>query len=127
VTSHGRWLDAAHTRFLTPHERTGGARVVLTAPIRYEDAAGVVHTTPGGFAFDGASIPRPLWSVMGAPLEGPYVRSAAQHDFECAIQVAPSRVVHRRFLHALRAEGVGRVRAALMYAAVAAFGPRWTV
>ena len=127
MSRFGTWLDAAHTRFLTQAEREGGARLALTAPIRYRDAQGATFTVPVGFAFDGASIPRPLWSVMGAPLEGPYVRSAAQHDFECAIQVAPSRVVHRRFRHALRAEGVGAVRAALMYAAVAAFGPRWTV
>jgi hypothetical protein len=127
MSAHGRWLDDAHTRFLAPTERTGGARVVLTAPIRYEDTLGIVHTAPQGFAFDGASIPRPLWSLMGGPLDGPYVRSAALHDYECAVQMRPSAEVHRRFRHAMRAEGVGAVRAALMYAAVAAFGPRWTV
>lgn len=121
----GEWLDSAVLRVLPKGERDSGKRVELVERLRYVDKHGVEHTVPAGFWFDGASIPRPMWSLIGAPLEGNYVRSAALHDLGCSVREEPSRVVHDRFYDCMRAEGVRWLQAQLMHKAVRAFGPRW--
>ena len=83
------------------------------------------YYVPEGTVSDGASIPQVAWSVMGHPLMAPYRRSAVLHDFLCRIKGEPSEVVHRVFWAGLRADGVGRVKAWLMYQAVRRFGPRF--
>lgn len=39
-----------------------------------------IWTAPVGFTFDGATIPRVLWSVFGDPFIGDYRRAAVIHD-----------------------------------------------
>lgn len=39
-----------------------------------------VWTAPAGFIFDGATIPRALWTVFGDPFIGDYRRAAVIHD-----------------------------------------------
>jgi hypothetical protein len=99
-------------------------RVQLLAPLVWRTSTTVL-TVPASFETDGASVPAALWPVVGHPLSGSLLRAAILHDFEIVTQLAPSRVVHRRFYAALRSTGVGRVRAALLYAVVRLFGPRW--
>jgi hypothetical protein len=91
-----------------------------------QENGGHVHIPPG-VVFDGASIPRQAWSVIGHPLSGPYVLPALLHDYECDVRMTASATVHRRFYYALRAQGVGMVRATVMWTAVRVFGPRWSV
>lgn len=40
-------------------------------------------TVPCGHASDGASIPRPLWWIVGHPLDGGPLKSAIVHDWLC--------------------------------------------
>lgn len=40
-------------------------------------------TAPAGFIFDGATIPRALWTVFGDPFIGDYRRAAVIHDLVC--------------------------------------------
>ncbi|HET7437502.1 MAG TPA: DUF1353 domain-containing protein [Thermoanaerobaculia bacterium] len=47
------------------------------------EAPATVWTAPAGFVFDGATIPRPLWSVFGDPFIGDYRRAAVIHDLLC--------------------------------------------
>lgn len=89
------------------------------------DAEDVV--VPNGFVMNGASIPKAFWSTIGHPMRTGFVYPAGVHDYECTVRTAPSAEVHRRFRDMLKAEGVGRVRRHLMYWAVAAFGPSWTL
>ncbi|MGN6185065.1 MAG: DUF1353 domain-containing protein [Thermoanaerobaculia bacterium] len=42
-----------------------------------------VWTAPSGFVFDGATIPRALWTVFGDPFIGDYRRAAVIHDLLC--------------------------------------------
>lgn len=99
-------------------------RVQLMTPLVWRTTTTSI-TVPISFLSDGASVPALLWPVVGHPYSGSLLRAAILHDFEIVTQRAPSRVVHRRFYAALRSTGVGRVRAALLYAVVRLFGPRW--
>jgi hypothetical protein len=55
----------------------------LTQDFAYVEASGKRHNIPKGFRFDGASIPRFLWPVVGHPLECDFVVGAIIHDFLC--------------------------------------------
>src|SRR5436189_6150305 len=49
-----------------------GRTMTLRSEVRYTDPRGRGWVAPAGAPVDGASIPRPLWSVMGGPVEGKY-------------------------------------------------------
>lgn len=38
---------------------------------------------PKGYVFDGASIPRSMWSVIGSPFEPRLMKAACVHDWYC--------------------------------------------
>jgi len=80
---------------------------------------------------DGASIPWPLYSIVGPPMKGPYLRAAIVHDVYCTNEkirkFIRSEEVHLMFYQACRAGGTPKWRAKLMYWAVYNFGPRWTL
>lgn len=99
----------------------GNQRYEVTRPLIYKLAhlRLVVHE---GFDFDGASIPRALWSLIGSPLSGGYQRSACLHDALYASQLFPRAKCDEIFLEAMKSEGIGRVKRYLMYSAVRAFG-----
>ena len=63
----------------------GNGRFRLTAPYTYcfEDISGWIMkvTAPTGFIFDMASIPRPLWSILGITPDGLHRAAALVHDF----------------------------------------------
>ena len=88
-------------------------------------------TVPEGFTFDGASIPRWLWPIMGHPLMGRYRNAAIIHDYLYWLGRRAGRPRFDRkksdriFFAAMRANGVGHERALLMYWAVRLFGPRF--
>ena len=81
---------------------------------------------PVGAKVDGASIPQPLWSLMGGPFEGKYRDASVIHDYYCDVRLEPWRAVHRVFYNAMRASGVSATRAKLMFSAVYFAGPRWS-
>lgn len=81
---------------------------------------------PVGAKVDGASIPKPLWSVIGGPFEGKYRDASVVHDWYCDVRTEPWRAVHRVFYNAMRASGVSESLAKLMYAGVYWGGPRWS-
>lgn len=62
---------------------------------------------------------------MGGPFEGQYRNASVVHDVACVKKSEKWEDVHRMFYYAMRAGGVSETRAALMYAAVYKFGPRW--
>jgi Protein of unknown function (DUF1353) len=74
---------------------------------------------PADYAgLNGASIPRFLWSLVGAPYVGDYRRAAIVHDYFC--QTAPSqrREVDKMFYRACRAGGCSIAEAAVLYLGV---------
>lgn len=97
----------------------------LLAPISYNDPNAVSWPVPEGAKLDGASIPRPLWSIIGGPFEGRYLDASIVHDYYCDEKLRPWRDTHRMFYNAMRRSGVGGAKAKIMFYAVYRFGPRW--
>lgn len=77
---------------------------------------------PEGFIFDGASIPRFLWSVVGHPLEQIYLAAACIHDYLYVKQYYTRRRSDGIFLEAMRDKGVAWLRRTMMWLAVRIFG-----
>jgi len=82
-------------------------------------------TLRAGFRWNGASIPRWLWWLVGSPFHPLFMVASAFHD---ALYQYGSRLgITRReaddlFFALLRADGVSLVRASAMWLAVRAFG-----
>ncbi len=102
-----------------------GRTVKLKEPFGFHDARGVRWPVPAGTVVDGASIPRPLWALIGGPFEGRYRNASIVHDHYCDRRNRPWQQVHRVFYDAMIASSVAVAQAKLLYFAVASFGPRW--
>ena len=103
-----------------------GRRVQLLEPFAFVDDAGLRWEVPSHAIVDGASIPKPLWSLIGGPFEGPYRDASIVHDWYCDVRSRPWRDVHRMFHAAMIASAVSPYFARLLYAGVYMGGPRWS-
>lgn len=120
ATAFGKYTGQVVARW-DPNGRT----MTLVEPFKYEDWRGVEWVAPSGSVVDGASIPQAGWSLVGGPFEGKYRDASVIHDVACEDQSRPWKDVHRAFYSGMRASGVDKRRAKLMFAAVYHFGPRW--
>ncbi|HEY2615321.1 MAG TPA: DUF1353 domain-containing protein [Chthoniobacterales bacterium] len=102
-----------------------GRTMTLLNELRYTDPQGVVWIAPAGSIIDGASIPRPLWSVMGGPFEGKYRNASVLHDVAYDERTHPPAETDRMFYNAMRCSGVSAVEAKTMYYALLRFGRHW--
>ena len=102
-----------------------GVNMQVQNPFSYRDSHGVPWPVPAGAITDGASIPSPLWSILGAPYTGLYREAAIVHDYYCVARSRHWKAVHKVFLDGMLARGVNVYQAKLMYLAVYRFGPRW--
>jgi hypothetical protein len=59
--------------------RNGSMLIRLLDDFRYISSYGVIKV-PKGFVGDGASIPRPFWSIF-SPFNGDYFEAALVHDY----------------------------------------------
>jgi len=112
------------TQWLTEH--APDRRMRLLEDFAFLDRSGKRWVARRGEVIDGASIPELLWSQLaGTPFVGDYRRASVLHDVYCQRREEPHRAVHRMFYEAMRADGVDRLRARVMYLAVRTFGPHW--
>lgn len=81
-------------------------------------ARGVTVYVRAGFVTDGASIPRLLWRVAGHPMNGDYLGPAIIHDALYRRQECERDEADAIFRQLLRDNGVNRVKAAAIHAAV---------
>jgi Protein of unknown function (DUF1353) len=102
-----------------------GRRVHLLVDVSYLDPAGIHWLAPKGSTVDGASIPRPFWSVIGGPWEGKYRFASILHDVACDERKRPWDQSATMFYNAMRCSGVNDLKAKTMYYAVYEFGPHW--
>lgn len=84
-----------------------------------------IWVAPVGALFNGASIPSPLWPLVGSPFIGRYRRAAVLHDYFCWEKEEQWEQVHLMFYHAMLADNVPEDKARLMWNGVYLFGPRW--
>jgi len=101
--------------------------VQLIEEFGYTDSNGVEWNVPAGEISDGASIPWPLWAIVGGPYSGPYRQAAVIHDYYCAKQDRPWQDVHKMFLEASLKAGTGETLAKVLYAGILLDGPRWEI
>jgi hypothetical protein len=99
-------------------------RIRVVKDVRYDVAffPGCMHSleVPAGYIFNGASIPRCLWSLIGSPYHPEYLAAACFHDWICE---HATRYTHRTagdevFLQLLTDAGVPYWRRAIMFAGV---------
>ena len=86
------------------------------------ESLGYSVTVKKGFDFDGASIPKWLWSIYGSPLNGNYVVASLIHDGLYASQKVSKKISDKIFLDIMKQSNVGYVKRTSMYLAVKMFG-----
>lgn len=104
-----------------------GRRMKLLDQYEFLDPDQVSWEVPAGAIVDGASIPRPLWSLIGGPWDQGYRNASVIHDFYCSVRTEEWQSVHLVFYRGMRAKGVAPWKAKVMYGAVYFAGPRWTL
>ncbi|MBQ9739310.1 MAG: DUF1353 domain-containing protein [Kiritimatiellae bacterium] len=75
-----------------------------------------------GFTFDGASIPRSLWRVCGAPMEIPRIVAAMIHDWLYRSQLVERELADEIYNCVCKLVGMGSWRTGPEWAALRAFG-----
>jgi hypothetical protein len=117
--SHGSFSGEPSTRWLT--EEPPDRKMELLEDFSFTDPAGKIWSAPAGYKVDGASIPRPLWSLVGSPYTGDYRRASIVHDKACDDahgNVTARREADRMFFHACRVGGCTRREAIILYLGV---------
>ena len=94
---------------------------ILSRDVEVE-ALGYSITVKKGFDFDGASIPKWLWSIYGSPLNGNYVVASLIHDGLYASQKVSKSISDKIFLDVMKQSNVGYVKRTSMYLAVKLLG-----
>lgn len=75
-----------------------------------------------GFEYDGASIPKIFWWLIGSPFSGKYRLAATVHDALYATQLLSKDKADDIFYNIMIEDGVSKWKALLMYSAVKAGG-----
>lgn len=102
-----------------------GRTMVLLGDVRFAAPDGEIWTAKKGAKIDGASIPRPFWSMIGGPFEGRFRDASVIHDYYCDHHLKTWQATAMVFYEGMRAKGVSESKALTMYYAVYAFGPHW--
>ena len=77
---------------------------------------------PQSFRFDGATIPRLCWRVIGTPYDPRFMQAALIHDWLYMSHQMKRRDADKIFYSLLLCSGVNKTRAMLMKWAVRVFG-----
>lgn len=109
--SHGLPVIIDHTDPRNPF--------VLSEEVRYRGPL-INVTVPKGFRHDGASIPRPLWSLM--PRVGRWSRAALIHDYLYANAIGTKEIADAVFFDILKFDRVPSIVSWIMWRAVSLFG-----
>ena len=104
-----------------------GQRLTLLKPVSISMTWGhtqVARWINADFSWDGATIPRWLWWLMGHPLSMQLRWSSLWHDIGCreAQCIEDRTIADAVFLRLLREAGVGKYRRRAMWLAVRIYG-----
>ena len=118
--SHGHFSGEPKSQWLTD-ENKADREMRLLEDFSFTDPSGTLWVTPRDYVVDGASIPRPLWTLVGSPYTGDYRRASIVHDKACddaSGNINARRAADRMFYHACRAGGCSIKEATLLYIGV---------
>jgi hypothetical protein len=96
-------------------------RMKLLQEFWFVDRKGKKWCVPAECVVDGASIPKPLWSLVGSPYTGEYRRASIVHDKACDDAVGNSaarRAADKMFYEACRTGGCSIAESILLYIGV---------
>jgi hypothetical protein len=105
----------------TPDQQTAGGIVTLDASVRFVLGERVL-TVAEGFWFDGASIPKQAWGLIGHPYLSEYIAAALAHDALYHSHLLPKAEADAIFRRLLKAAGVSWFKRDVMTRAVQVFG-----
>jgi hypothetical protein len=74
------------------------------------------------FIFDGASIPRIFWTLVGSPFTGSYARAAFVHDILYLTELFDRKTCDWIFLELMQEYGCGWFKRNIIWSAVKSFG-----
>jgi hypothetical protein len=106
--------------FLDPLDLRGieGTNEFFTlGKLRYQDSDGTIYEVPPLFRTDLASIPRILWSLVGAPNESSR-KPAVLHDYLCRTGIVSRKKADQIFERALKDVGSNWFRRKAYYIGV---------
>jgi hypothetical protein len=87
----------------------------------FDDRKGKRWLAAARESVDGASIPRPLWALVGSPYTGDYRRASIVHDVACVeagTDHAARKKADKMFYEACRAGGCSVAQSILLYVGV---------
>lgn len=117
MPDYGKFSDNPQTEWLV--DPAGPDRdMILLRDFWYQDPDGRRWTAPRGSRINGASIPRPLWTVVGSPYIDDYRSASIVHDVACDNPAIPRRDADRMFYFACLAGGCSKAQARLLYLGV---------
>ena len=117
MSNHGSFSGNPKTEWLI--DQSGADRdMALTENFWYLDPSGRKWDAPKGSVINGASIPRPLWSMVGSPYTDDYRRASIVHDVACDDRTVQRKDADVMFYHACLAGGCSFLQAKLLYAGV---------
>jgi len=96
-------------------EALKGGKFQLLSPLGFKDR-NILITVQKGFIYDGASIPRSLWSIVGCPMD--YAYESCIHDALYASKIFNRKECDKYFYKALKTRGVSLLIAKEMYLGV---------
>ncbi len=73
---------------------------------------------PAGYVFDGASIPRIFWLLIGSPFQPNYWAAALAHDWLYLMHWVDRSAADEVIYQLLKLSGVGTIKAHIIWAAV---------
>jgi hypothetical protein len=104
-----------------------GFSVVTQEPFGFKDASGADWQVPAGYSFDGSTVPRVFWSIVGPPLSPDLVASYVLLDYYNNKRTRSPEMVMQMFYESLLNSGVSEFRAKMLTTSLQAFGPKWVV
>ncbi len=108
-----------------PVTRWNGERnMTLIENFYYIDPNEKQWMVPAGSYLNGATIPRALWTTVGAPYVGKYRRASVVHDYYVGelnnpdVSTEERKTADRMFYHACRYDGCSKRFAGILYIGV---------
>jgi hypothetical protein len=117
MTNHGSFSGNPKTEWLAD-EHGRDRNMQLLEDFSFTGPDNRIWPAPKNSVINGASIPQPLWSLVGSPYTDDYRRASVVHDVACGTPGVSRKEADVMFYHACRAGGCGPLQARILYAGV---------
>lgn len=115
--NYGKFSGNPKTEWLT-HPTNPDRDMKLLEDFWYIDPDGKKWLAPAGSIINGASIPRPLWSIVGSPYTDDYRNASVVHDVAYDDESIEHKEADKMFYYACLAGGCSEDQAEQLYLGV---------